>query len=478
MYADYGEIRGTKGLDGDPVDVYVGPDEGSDKVFIVTQMKKGDWEKVDEEKCILGVHTKREARALYLKHYDDPRFCGAIREMSMPSFIERLQTKARVGKKIASATARIAEINYLRMQQGIPVLIGGRHGVKVGADETLDPQWDNDIPDDVKRKMRRDAPLELENRRISAIGESEVTKDEQRGIGIPESRVADNPTDSKMRKAAALARIEAFLKHAAREKERPLPDRSHLPSTGVTLGALGGTLAALGLAGPVGRAIARREFAGKPTVSPNVAGTLLALGGGGGGGYLGYRLGRHMQDQAEARDRMLRGKHAADSDRVSRISNRVDDVGIGVLAAPYAARSLAGALEHRPGMMGAVGRGARAAANAMHHHENKMELTGLALVAPGVGHRVARGIDRAVPARTRAVPVPPRPAPKRSTDAKLASAAESAKNLLRGGARLGAGTVLAAGAGVGAGLYGAKRMTEHHLHEGISTPTYTPPRLF
>ena len=111
-------------------------------------MRKGDWGKIDEEKCILGVGTTAEARELYLAHYDDPRFCGSIKELSMDRFKQRLATKGIVGEKIASAAQRIAELNYMRMQQGDDVLVGG-HGVKVGfktaAEGDPDPSWDNDI---------------------------------------------------------------------------------------------------------------------------------------------------------------------------------------------------------------------------------------------------------------------------------------------------------------------------------------------
>lgn len=90
-------------------------------------------------------------------------------------------------------------------------------------------------------------------------------------------------------------------------------------------------------------------------------------------------------------DRENRKKVAS---RQEHIAERVDDVGIGILAAPYAADVVA-KLKGRKGAVGAVGRGAEAAGKWMHKHETPLELTGLALVAPAITNTVARGITKA-----------------------------------------------------------------------------------
>lgn len=487
MYADYGEVEGTEGLDGDPVDVYVGPDKRAPHVFVVTQMKKGDWQKIDEEKCILGVKTAKEARALYLAHYDDPRFCGAIKEMPMTEFMERLATRGvagrkiasqqvdwaaryerlmarrdpdfiersgRVGEKIASTAARIAELNYLRLSEGDDVFHGEAHGVKVAVAERIDPRWDDDMPIEVKRTLARKAPEILDDRKHNSIGETPLTLMEQEGLGIPAGKQKDDPNDSKLRKAAAMLRVSEFVKEA--KKKEKMPDRSGVPVLGTGVGMFGGALGGALL----GERLSRHQFYDTRNAATQGAAILGALGG----GYLGHRGGQAYQDKLEADDRKARlMKRAADSARVSRLSDRIDDVGIGLLAAPYAAKGIANSLEHRGGRLGAIGGVARRAADTMHKHENKMELAGLAMVAPGVTHRMARGVDRVAPER-----------PLR----KAASAADAAKSVVRGAARVGAGATLAAGAGLGAGVVGAKKVLSHHPHEAISTPGYIPPRLF
>lgn len=90
----YGYISGTLGTDGDSVDCFIGPDKDSTKVFVIKQVKtpftRRRW---DENKCFLGWKSSKEAKAAYLKHYNDPRFFGKIKEFSMEEFKELLEKK-------------------------------------------------------------------------------------------------------------------------------------------------------------------------------------------------------------------------------------------------------------------------------------------------------------------------------------------------------------------------------------------------
>lgn len=102
MHFDYGYIRRTEGTDGDHVDVYVGPDtDTATRVFIVDQMKKPDFKAFDEQKVMLGFRNAESAKAAYLKQYDDPRFFGSMREMSVEEFRDKVLDTANHGKKIA-----------------------------------------------------------------------------------------------------------------------------------------------------------------------------------------------------------------------------------------------------------------------------------------------------------------------------------------------------------------------------------------
>lgn len=65
----YGRIEGTKGADGDALDVFLGPDyaKGLD-VYVVSQVDP-DTEEFDEHKVMMGYASKADARAAYLRNY-------------------------------------------------------------------------------------------------------------------------------------------------------------------------------------------------------------------------------------------------------------------------------------------------------------------------------------------------------------------------------------------------------------------------
>lgn len=66
MKADYGYFKGTKAVDGDAVDCFIGPDPESEFVVAVDQYR-GDT--FDETKFVLGVNSQEEGEKLYLAHY-------------------------------------------------------------------------------------------------------------------------------------------------------------------------------------------------------------------------------------------------------------------------------------------------------------------------------------------------------------------------------------------------------------------------
>ncbi|RLC88641.1 MAG: hypothetical protein DRJ03_01845 [Chloroflexi bacterium] len=103
--AHYGEIRGSKGADGDKLDIYIkdNPVE-SNKVYIIHQnfprnhpSKAGSW---DEDKVILGVGSPQEAIDLYLKHYDRKDFFRSLTVMPMATFKKVIFDEVK-GEKVA-----------------------------------------------------------------------------------------------------------------------------------------------------------------------------------------------------------------------------------------------------------------------------------------------------------------------------------------------------------------------------------------
>lgn len=66
MNNDYGYIKGTKGKDGDHVDVFFGDSDTSDLVFVIDQFVDG---KFDEHKVMLGFDDAISAKDAYLSNY-------------------------------------------------------------------------------------------------------------------------------------------------------------------------------------------------------------------------------------------------------------------------------------------------------------------------------------------------------------------------------------------------------------------------
>lgn len=96
MRYPYGYFEGTKasGLSGDgmALDVYVGPDEDAEEVYVIQQMKKPSFEDKDELKVMVGFGTEKQARAVYLSHYNDERFLGSCEAMKLEAFKDKFIT--------------------------------------------------------------------------------------------------------------------------------------------------------------------------------------------------------------------------------------------------------------------------------------------------------------------------------------------------------------------------------------------------
>lgn len=85
MSDHYGYIRRTEGADGEQVDVYLGPDENSQRVFIVDQVNQQDGS-FDEHKVMLGYPDRAAAVAAYRSNFDKGWKVGPVTEMSLDEF--------------------------------------------------------------------------------------------------------------------------------------------------------------------------------------------------------------------------------------------------------------------------------------------------------------------------------------------------------------------------------------------------------
>lgn len=94
--AHYGYVLGSTGADADHVDVYIGPDHASRKVFVVDQIDTASG-KFDEHKAMLSYGSKDAALADYKKAFSDGKGAdrvGTVTEMSIDKFRDWVKSSA------------------------------------------------------------------------------------------------------------------------------------------------------------------------------------------------------------------------------------------------------------------------------------------------------------------------------------------------------------------------------------------------
>ena len=86
MVHDYGYINNTIGADGEQVDVYIGPDIHSTRVFIVHQLDSESGQ-YDEDKVMIGFTDAERAKDGYMAHYRAiPQVFGGMEEITLSEF--------------------------------------------------------------------------------------------------------------------------------------------------------------------------------------------------------------------------------------------------------------------------------------------------------------------------------------------------------------------------------------------------------
>jgi len=92
MNFDYGRIGGTKAVDNEGVDIYLGPDDTSDMVYVVHQQDPFT-RKYDEDKAMCQFPSRESAIEGYLSQYDRPDFLGPVSEFTIDEFKDALKEK-------------------------------------------------------------------------------------------------------------------------------------------------------------------------------------------------------------------------------------------------------------------------------------------------------------------------------------------------------------------------------------------------
>ena len=100
MQHDYGYIRGTKGKDGDHIDIFLSESPEDGAVFVVDQVKEDG--SFDEHKVMYGFSDLEDAKAAYLSNYSDGwKGLGNITEVSKDDFKRWVESSTRKTKPFA-----------------------------------------------------------------------------------------------------------------------------------------------------------------------------------------------------------------------------------------------------------------------------------------------------------------------------------------------------------------------------------------
>lgn len=188
---DYGFLDGYIGSDKEEVDVYVGPDEDADFVYVVHQNKKPDFDQYDEDKCLLGFSSADEAKDAYLAHYNDDRFFGGMSTFHVEDFRNRLE-----------------ELKQNR--DGNAILgFGDTMSNKIASDENYD-----------RFDAASDADFEARQERAQAIAQDEIENDPSFGELIGQKDLGSD--DSIQFRRVEISGVELFYWVALDETGKPI----------------------------------------------------------------------------------------------------------------------------------------------------------------------------------------------------------------------------------------------------------------
>lgn len=100
MNNTYGYIRGTQGVDGDHIDVFLGPNTDSSMVYVVDQVNPDG--SFDEHKVMMGFNLLEDAKSAYLSNYEEGwQGLGNITGIPMAGFKEWVGSSHRKTKPFA-----------------------------------------------------------------------------------------------------------------------------------------------------------------------------------------------------------------------------------------------------------------------------------------------------------------------------------------------------------------------------------------
>lgn len=98
----YGFFRGTKGVDGDGVDCFIGPDPKAKFAYVIHTRRPPEFTRYDEDKVMCGFKSASQAKQAYLDHYNNPKFFGGMTTIPMSKLKAKLAATKKNPQKLAA----------------------------------------------------------------------------------------------------------------------------------------------------------------------------------------------------------------------------------------------------------------------------------------------------------------------------------------------------------------------------------------
>lgn len=121
MNNDYGYIRGTEGVDGDHIDVFLSDNPEQGNVYVIDQVnqKTGEY---DESKVMYGFNSIEEAKDAYLANFEEGWKVGVVSGVSKEEFRKWIESSVRKTKPFSeykSVKVEEAQNEGIRPDEGV-----------------------------------------------------------------------------------------------------------------------------------------------------------------------------------------------------------------------------------------------------------------------------------------------------------------------------------------------------------------------
>lgn len=121
MKNDYGYIRGTEGVDGDHIDVFLSDNPEQGNVYVIDQVnqKTGEY---DESKVMYGFNSLEEAKDAYLANFEEGWKVGVVSGVSKEEFRKWIESSVRKTKPFSeykSVKVEEAQNEGIRPDEGV-----------------------------------------------------------------------------------------------------------------------------------------------------------------------------------------------------------------------------------------------------------------------------------------------------------------------------------------------------------------------